>query len=115
MEQSFLVYSTEIVTYTADDMCGRPASIPIQPFFRFKLQKVHFPHLKRDPGLIHHVTLKNLQPATTYYYRVRTSNGPYSEVYSFTTRGKHVHVDFDLTKKIPTSPLLQLLILEIWE
>lgn len=86
LHESVVVTSRDIVTYSADDMCGSPANIPIQPFFRFSNSHLQSNDL-RDPGLIHHVTLKNLQPSTQYFYRVRANIGSFSEIYSFRTRG----------------------------
>jgi hypothetical protein len=34
MSHSFVTTGHDIVTYSASDMCGRPANLPIQPFFR---------------------------------------------------------------------------------
>lgn len=65
--------SKKTTTYTIEEMCGRPANIPIQPFYR-------------DPGRIHLVTLKALKPNTLYFYRFGSNVTGFSPVYSFRTK-----------------------------
>jgi hypothetical protein len=53
-------------------MCGNPANINIQPFFR-------------DPGMLHEVLLEDLKPETKYFYRCGSPDYGWSEEYSFVT------------------------------
>jgi len=43
------------------------------------------PPTDADMGKVHHITLKNLQPDTQYFYKVTGENGEYSKQYHFTT------------------------------
>ncbi|CAF4027467.1 unnamed protein product [Rotaria sordida] len=61
------------LTYTASDMCEGRAT-------------VWGPHNFIDPGFMHTILLSNLQPSTTYFYRVGTEEDGWSSVYSFTNR-----------------------------
>jgi hypothetical protein len=61
------------LTYTASDMCeGRATVWGPQNFI--------------DPGFMHTILLNNLQPSTTYFYRVGTDEDGWSSVFSFTNR-----------------------------
>eukprot|EP00160_Parvularia_atlantis_P016812 Unigene5513_Nuclearia_a/m.16872 Unigene5513_Nuclearia_a/g.16872 ORF Unigene5513_Nuclearia_a/g.16872 Unigene5513_Nuclearia_a/m.16872 type:complete len:592 (-) Unigene5513_Nuclearia_a:51-1826(-) len=57
-------------TYTADMMCGEPASIV-------------GPNNFIDPGVLHDVLLTGLRPATRYYYRFGTREHGFSSERSF--------------------------------
>jgi hypothetical protein len=60
-------------TYTASDMCeGKANTWGPQTFI--------------DPGYMHTILLENLQPSTTYYYRVGTDEHGWSQIYSFVNR-----------------------------
>lgn len=61
------------LTYTASDMCEGKAI-------------VWGPQNFIDPGFMHTILLNNLQPSTTYYYRVGTNEDGWSSIYSFTNR-----------------------------
>jgi hypothetical protein len=61
------------LTYTASDMCEGEAI-------------VWGPQNFIDPGFMHTILLNDLQPSTTYFYRVGTEEDGWSSVYSFTNR-----------------------------
>jgi acid phosphatase type 7 len=61
------------VTYTASDMCEGKATI-------------WGPQNFIDPGFMHTILLDDLQPSTTYFYRVGNNDEGWSSVYSFTNR-----------------------------
>ncbi|TDH70663.1 hypothetical protein CCR75_004981 [Bremia lactucae] len=60
-------------TYTAAQMCHRPANLTSQQWFR-------------DPGIMHTVILKGLKLGTRYYYKFGSDKDGYSSVYSFVSR-----------------------------
>lgn len=62
-------------TYTASDMCQPPASILAQHFFR-------------DPGYMHTVIMRNLDPDRVYYYQYGNDNDGWSKVERFRSRPK---------------------------
>ncbi len=39
-----------------------------------------------DPEYMHTILLKNLEPSTRYYYRVRTNEHGWPQIYSFVNR-----------------------------
>jgi len=61
------------LTYTASDMCEGTAII-------------WGPKNFIDPGFMHTILINNLQPSTTYFYRVGSDEDGWSSVYSFTNR-----------------------------
>lgn len=85
------------VTYNAEDMCNAPANITAQvinPSSLFLISsemvsKSRFHSFRNGPtmlGMIHHVLLKNLSPATTYYYQYGNDRYGWSKTLSFVSR-----------------------------
>jgi hypothetical protein len=60
-------------TYTAGHLCNRPANLTSQQWFR-------------DPGNMHTVIMKDLKPATRYFYKFGSDKDGWSSVYSFMSR-----------------------------
>jgi hypothetical protein len=62
-------------TYSASDMCQPPASILAQHFYR-------------DPGYMHTVIMRNLDPDREYYYQFGNEHDGWSKIERFRSRPK---------------------------
>jgi hypothetical protein len=72
-ELNYTEFNFNAKTYEAGDLCGSPANQTNQESFR-------------KPGWFHTVTLSNLIPNTTYFYKFGTPHiGYFSLIYSFRT------------------------------
>jgi len=63
----------ETTTYSADDLCDDPSNSTAQQWFR-------------DPGFIHRVLLKGLQPNTIYFYQFGNDDEGWSLEWTFKSR-----------------------------
>lgn len=69
----YLRQSGSTATYTVSDMCdGKATTRGPQAFI--------------DPGFMHTILIEELQPSTTYFYRVGSDEYGWSSIFSFTNR-----------------------------